>query len=120
MVYRSVPPNWWWNPPSSPEEEPYMEEWLCCVSKYPAEIEDYDYKPSHSMRPQDIKDHILNCHGLHAMSDHTVGLDLLRKWKHTVRGMIWEKHFVLKHDDANPDAGPFAITPSELKEALEL
>jgi len=73
---------------------------LLCIPEYPAKIEDYG-------------DALL---GYAYVSDHTVGLELLKKW----RPEIWEKHFVLKHDDTNPDAGPFAITPEELKEALQL
>lgn len=113
MVYKSVPPHIWWNGPDY-DNEPHMEQSLCCVSKYPAEIEDYDYKPPSYMRPSDISDHISNCYGIYAMSDHTVGFDLLKKWN----PKIWEKHFVLEHNDTNPDAGLFAVTPQELKEIL--
>ena len=68
---------------------------MSCISKYPAKIEDYE--------------------GLnhHAISDHTVGLELYK----TFNPQIWEKHFKLP-DSTGPDAGPFAITPNELKEIL--
>jgi hypothetical protein len=64
-----------------------------CVSKYPASIDDYT--------------------GAKLMSDHTVGLDLLRKFKPDV----WEKHYKLS-DSTGLDAGPWAITPEELREVL--
>jgi sialic acid synthase SpsE len=67
---------------------------LYCVSKYPADIEDY---------PRDRRE----------VSDHTVGLELFKR-----NGcMIWEKHFKLS-DSTGLDAGSFAITPNELKEIL--
>jgi len=70
---------------------------MACVRKYPASASDY----------QDI--------GItDAVSDHTVGWNLYRTWRPTVI----EKHFVLRRDKDNPDAGPFAVTPAELSEVL--
>jgi sialic acid synthase SpsE len=66
---------------------------LICVPHYPAKIEDYPSVPQ--------------------FSDHTVGLDLY----HFAQPKIWEKHLKLP-DSTGPDAGPFAITPDELKEIL--
>jgi sialic acid synthase SpsE len=67
---------------------------LFCVSEYPAPIEKY---------PSNVK----------YISDHTVGLDL---WYRN-EPEIWEKHYRLS-DSTGLDAGPFAITPDELKEIL--
>jgi len=64
------------------------------VSKYPSSIDDYsDNAPF--------------------ISDHTIGLEL---W-HRNKPLIWEKHYKLP-DSTGLDAGPFAITPDELKEVL--
>jgi sialic acid synthase SpsE len=76
---------------------PFFDETLACVSEYPAKIETY-------IELFDEKD-------LHdAISDHTIGLELFKKYK----PYIWEKHYKLK-DSTGLDAGPFAITPDELK-----
>lgn len=74
---------------------------LCCVPKYPAEIEEYE---KHYTK-EALKE---------AVSDHTIGLELFKKY----RPQIWEKHFVLEDDKDNPDAGPFALRPDDLKEIL--
>jgi sialic acid synthase SpsE len=66
---------------------------LECVPKYPARL--FDYK------------------GRKLISDHTVGLELLM----LAVPHIWEKHLRLP-ETTGPDAGPFAILPSELKEIL--
>jgi hypothetical protein len=67
---------------------------LWCISEYPAPISKYpDWCP--------------------CISDHTVGLDLWYRNKPE----IWEKHYKLS-DSMGLDAGPFAITPQELKEIL--
>lgn len=73
---------------------------MACVSKYPATLREYEMIP--------------NLNHYQAISDHTAGLELWDKYHPT----IWEKHFVLEHNDTNPDAGAFAITPEELKEVL--
>lgn len=70
-----------------------------CVSKYPADAADYQQS---------------NIIGHYAVSDHTVGWGLYWDW----RPAIIEKHFVLDHDDDNPDGGLFAVTPSQLAEVL--
>ena len=67
---------------------------LYCVSKYPSLIDDYPCEPEF-------------------ISDHTVGLDL---W-HRNKPLIWEKHYKLP-DSTGLDAGPFAITPEELRDIL--
>lgn len=91
-VYQSVSPAMYWQ---------YVGQGipLMCVSKYPAEVKDYDLWPSNLF---------LN------ISDHTVGLDLWDRYQ----PFILEKHFCLQHDSSNPDAGLFAITPDQLKEIL--
>jgi sialic acid synthase SpsE len=76
----------------------FVNETLACVSEYPATLEDYIYNFSIN----DLED---------AVSDHTPGTLLYRKFK----PYIWEKHWVLERDYSNPDAGPFAITPKELE-----
>jgi sialic acid synthase SpsE len=48
------------------------------------------------------------------ISDHTAGLDLYRKYHPS----IWEKHLVLERTEGNLDAGPFSITPGELREVI--
>jgi sialic acid synthase SpsE len=73
---------------------------LFCVSQYPASIEEYERKFSKGS----LK---------HGISDHTIGLDLYKKYQ----PRIWEKHYKL-FDSTGLDAGPFAITPEELKEIL--
>ena len=67
---------------------------LSCVPKYPADIRDYSWDT--------------------AFSDHVEGLGLWKAYKPD----IWEKHFCLERDPSNPDSGPFAITPEELREIL--
>lgn len=70
--------------------------WLFCIPEYPAR-----------------KEHYLNV-GPSKISDHTVGLEVFN----ILKPRIWEKHFILDHRSDNPDAGDFAITPSDLKEIL--
>ena len=70
--------------------------WMRCISRYPAKAEDYNFTGMEE-----------------GFSDHTIGLDLWRKY-HPV---VWEKHYRLP-DSTGPDAGPWAITPSELVEVL--
>ena len=71
---------------------------LCCVSNYPADIADYErlFTAEHLAM---------------GISDHTVGLDLYHKYQPA----IFEKHFVLKHNKKDPDAGPFSLTPKDLE-----
>lgn len=71
---------------------------LACISKYPAEIKEYE-----KVFPKNY----LNT----AISDHTLGWDLYKKYKPA----ILEKHFVLNRVQGNPDAGAFAVTPEDLE-----
>ena len=73
---------------------------LYCVSQYPSIIEEYEGRFSKGS----LK---------HGISDHTIGLDLFKKYQ----PQIWEKHFRLINS-TGLDAGPFAITPDELREIL--
>lgn len=70
---------------------------LTCIPEYPALLSEYEKIVE-----------------LGAVSDHTVGLEL---W-HKFHPLIWERHFVLKREKDNPDAGPFACTPSQLAAIL--
>jgi len=81
---------------------PYISngKYLYCISKYPATIKDYE----------DADIDMLN---RLPISDHTIGLDLFKKYQ----PRIWEKHYKLS-DSTGLDAGPFAITPEELREIL--
>ncbi len=66
---------------------------LCCVSRYPAQAIQYEKNFISYWLTQGI-------------SDHTEGFDLYHKYQPE----IWEKHYCLKHDKNNPDAGIFAMT----------
>ncbi len=72
---------------------------LACISKYPASFEDYDKE--------------FGTHLCHAVSDHTPDFYLFRR----VRPDIIEWHYKLP-DSTGLDAGPFARTPTQLKEVL--
>jgi len=78
---------------------------FCCVSKYPATIEDYEKT-------------FISLKYLPAISDHTIGFDFWHRlqWCEDAP-KIWERHFKLP-DSTGPDAGPFAVTPEELREIL--
>jgi sialic acid synthase SpsE len=71
---------------------------LLCIPQYPAKLEDYERLGWCKL----------------AVSDHTPGLELWRKYQPP----IWEKHYVLERSPDNPDSGPFAITPDELAEVI--
>ncbi len=73
---------------------------LCCVSKYPTTIEEYE-------------DKFLIKHLKRAISDHTTNWDLFNKYKPE----IIEVHYGLE-DSAGLDAGPFMRTPAMLAEVL--
>jgi sialic acid synthase SpsE len=73
---------------------------FACVSKYPASLWEYELIP--------------NLRYFEGISDHTAGLELYRKYS----PLIWEKHYVLEHDESNLDGGAFAITPDELAEVI--
>lgn len=73
-------------------------EWMVCVSEYPASIEKYgDHRPSLEW----------------GISDHTIGLDLWRRY----HPAVYEKHFKLP-TSTGPDSGPWAATPDEISEVL--
>jgi len=74
---------------------------LCCVSKYPCVIEDYEkiFKTAYLIS---------------AISDHTTDFELWHKYE----PQIIEWHYVLEYDENNLDGGLFARTPSMLKEIL--
>jgi len=76
---------------------------LCCVSKYPAHIREYEKRFSSYWLTQGI-------------SDHTEGFDLYHKYQPE----IFEKHYVLKRDKSNPDGGLFAMIPEDLGEIDEI
>jgi sialic acid synthase SpsE len=89
---------------------------LACISQYPATIKDYEYHfefISNGFKQDKLLSGSNGKEFRMGISDHTIGLDLFKKYK----PMIWEKHFKLP-DSTGPDAGEFAITPKELKEIL--
>lgn len=69
--------------------------WFTCVRKYPADISDYITRSIY-------------------VSDHTVGWYLFRDWNPEKI----EKHLCPAHEPDNPDSGPFAVTPEELREVI--
>lgn len=73
---------------------------LCCIPEYPATIEEYEN----------------NFHSYleYRVSDHTVGWGLYNKYKPGV----YECHYVLEHDENNPDGGAWARTPKDLWRVL--
>jgi hypothetical protein len=70
--------------------------WLFCVPEYPASATKY------------LKT------GYKSISDHSIGL----KVYNAIKPKIWECHYVLEHDENNPDAGAFAKTPKDLEAVL--
>jgi len=72
---------------------------MLCVSKYPATSEDYNT--------------IANGKRIRFLSDHTVGVDLIKQHKPD----IVEKHYKLE-DSTGLDAGEFAITPEQIKDVF--
>lgn len=95
------------------EESEYLDIYtrkLLCVSKYPAEFEDYDSK---MFFVSNVFNNYSMARSYDGISDHTIGLELFKRYKPE----IWEKHYKLS-DSTGLDAGPFAITPEELKEIL--
>jgi sialic acid synthase SpsE len=73
---------------------------LCCVSEYPAKIQDYAL----NFEPKEL---------LLGVSDHTTSWGLYNR----VRPTIYECHYMLE-DSLGLDAGDFARTPKQLKEIL--
>lgn len=104
-------PDLYWLAGKVPRDVPVYESWdgsalpqyatvvFRCVRKYPARVE--EYYPTEDTHWE-------------AVSDHTIGLDLWRKYS----PHYWEKHLVPEHDPYNLDAGPFSCTPDELKEVI--
>ncbi|MDD5356257.1 MAG: hypothetical protein PHY56_06965, partial [Candidatus Omnitrophica bacterium] len=86
---------------------------LLCISEYPAKIEQYEkaFNKQHISKLSIDLIGKLNAHC--SVSDHIVGLNLYKKYQ----PQIWEKHFKLPKS-TGLDAGPFAITPEELREIL--
>ncbi len=83
----------------------FGDDFLCCISKYPATIEDYESGFGGPMN-----------YLSYGISDHTADWILYRKY----HPEIYECHFVLEHDSNNPDGGPFARTPNDLAEILRV
>ncbi|MFA5715943.1 MAG: N-acetylneuraminate synthase family protein, partial [Candidatus Paceibacterota bacterium] len=79
------------------------DKFLQCVSKYPATIEEYEK----------YGEWVGLLYRYKAISDHTIGLDLFKKYQ----PQAWEKHYKLS-DSTGLDSGSFAITPEELSEIL--
>jgi len=77
------------------------EDLLCCVSEYPATMEGYrEAFPGIAL-------------WYWGMSDHTVGLDLWRKYRPT----LYERHFAVDWMKG-PSVGPWSIGVDELREIL--
>lgn len=74
---------------------------LCCVSRYPAQVIQYERNFISYWLTQGI-------------SDHTEGFDLYHKYQPE----IYEFHYVLKHSKDNPDGGKFAKVPKDLEGIL--
>lgn len=72
---------------------------MCCVSKYPAETEMYEYIFGSTLSM--------------GISDHTIHFELYRKYK----PRKYEIHYKLE-DSTGLDAGTFARTPEQIKELL--
>lgn len=70
---------------------------LCCVSDYPADIDDYEKQFS----PQDLRNGI---------SDHTTTWQMFEAYSPT----FYECHFCLE-DSKGPDSGMFARRPQDLR-----
>jgi len=81
---------------------------MACISDYPATLRQYEI---HFEEPHDAHKILSVKYG--GISDHTIGLDLFKKY----RPNIWEKHYKLS-DSIGLDAGEFAITSGELAEIL--
>lgn len=83
-----------------PNKKDFNIEYLCCISKYSATMEEYE-------QIHDIK------YLKKGISDHTINWDLYNKYK----PKIYECHYKLK-DSIGLDAGKFAKTSKQLKEIL--
>lgn len=85
---------------------------LCCVSNYPATLQEYEdrflYCPLLLPKIKHDTGYLKR-----AVSDHTTNLDLWHKYQ----PQIIEMHYGLP-DSTGPDAGPFMRTPEMLREVL--
>ena len=102
-VYVSVPDMWWY--------EEMIDDGgclLCCVSEYPAKIQDY----TNRFKERFAWDSGL-ARPLKYISDHTVGWNLFKKYE----PYVIEKHYKLP-ESIGLDAGDFAVTAEDLKEIL--
>lgn len=75
-------------------------ETMCCVSKYPAKVSDYE----ETFNPEDLRK---------GLSDHTTDFVLYKKYNPN----IYEVHYKL-YNNTGLDTGPFARTPLQIKEIL--
>lgn len=85
---------------SPPSHWPRWDLFLCCISKYPATIDEYQS----TFDEWNLKEGI---------SDHTADWTLYNKYK----PQIYECHFCL-YDSTGLDSGLFARRPEQLKEIL--
>jgi hypothetical protein len=76
-------------------------DYMCCISKYPAKLSDYE----EAFNPEDL---------IKGISDHTTDFKLYNKYNPE----IYEVHYKL-YNNTGLDAGPFARTPLQLKEILK-
>jgi hypothetical protein len=74
---------------------------MCCISKYPATIEDYE----NTFNPDELS---------RGISDHTTDFKLYKKYCPD----IYEVHYKL-YNNTGLDSGPFARTPYQLEEILK-
>ena len=81
--------------------DPVMYDFMCCVSKYPANTIDYE-------------NNLISCLR-HGISDHTTDWNLFLKY----HPEIYEFHFKLS-DSTGLDAGEFARTPEQITEVYNL
>ena len=76
--------------------------YLHCIPKYPATMMEY----SERWEESELQ---------HSISDHTIGLELFKKYK----PYWWEKHYLLKKEPIDdPYGNDWYTTPEELKEIL--
>lgn len=75
---------------------------LCCVSDYPAPIDEYKMRFPLSYLENGV-------------SDHTIGMDIWNRYRPT----MWEVHFIPEHGVSDDPYGDmFCKTPEELKAVL--
>jgi sialic acid synthase SpsE len=83
---------------------------ICCISSYPATIEQYESEYNY---PGVFVDAPVLSHLWRGISDHTTDFTLYHKYKPE----IYECHYKLD-DSAGPDAGEFSRTAAQLSEIL--